>query len=123
GTVARIQRADVLDEPRIAKSRIDRPVFLVVIHPRYRAHRAADQLAIGCDGILPNLGQVLTLELVLEDDPVLPGLLERQAEDFAEVVRVIARASIVAPKPRNNFFGRIGVREVSGESRAVEIRI
>ena len=123
GTVARIQRANVLDEPRIAKGRIDRPIFFVVVHPRNRTHRSPDQFAVGRYGVLADLGKILALELVLEDDPVLPRLLERDSEHFAEIVGVVARASVVAPKPCDHFLGRMGVSEISGESGAVKVRI
>ena len=38
------------------------------------------------DRILANLFEIAPLELVLEGDPVLPGLLDRDAEHVLELV-------------------------------------
>src|SRR5205823_11855542 len=123
GAVARIERANVLDESGITKCGVDRPTLLVEVHPRNRAHCMTGERAIRRDRILAQLREVRTLELVLELDPILPRLLERQPEHLLKIVRVVARAIVVTSNPGDDLFGRIRVGEIREEARAVEIRV
>ena len=123
GAVARVERADVLDESRIAKRGVDRPGLLVEVHPRNRSHRMTGERAIRRDRILAQLREVRALQFVLELDPILPRLLERQPEHLLKIVRVVARAIVVTSNPGDDLFGRIRVGEIREEARAVEIRV
>ena len=78
--VPRVERADVLDDAGIPKRAVQDAGRLVVVHARNRAERARDKLALWRDRELADLREIASLELVLERDPLLPRLLQRQAE-------------------------------------------
>src|SRR6185312_9110271 len=90
-----VQRADEFDSSGIAEPAIQYAAVVVVIRARHRAERALDECMVRRDRIFPNLGQVRLLEFVLEADPVLPRLLERQPEDMLELIGVVALAARV----------------------------
>ncbi len=78
--VARVHCADVLDDARIAKAAIENAGRLVVVRARHRPRYRPRQSLVRRDRIFAHLGEVLPLELVLEFDPVLPGLIQRYAK-------------------------------------------
>ena len=119
----RVERADVLDDAGIAERAVQRGAALVVVEARNRAQRARDELAHRRDRELAHLGQVLPLELVLEHDPLLPRLFQRQAEHVLELVGVVALAVLVAPDPVDDLLRRVGVGEPREEAPAVEVGI
>ena len=121
--VPRIQRSDVLEDSRITESAVEDAATLVVIGTRHRAHRRGKKVAVRSDRVFPHLGEVALLEVALEGDPVLPRALERDAEHVLELVRVVALAALVAPRPRDHVLGRVRVGEPGDEARAVEVGV
>ena len=79
--------------------------------------------SIGRDRILAQLREITALEFMLERDPIVPRLLERNTEHAQEIVLVIARTAVVAANPGDDLLRRIRVREVREEARAVQIRV
>ena len=75
------------------------------------------------DRELAHRGQVGALERVLERDPVGPRVVERAPEDEPELVRVVARAALVAPDPVHHLVGPVGVGEPGHEPRAVQVGV
>ena len=65
--------------------------------------------------------EVLALKLELPLDPILPSLVEAQAEHAAEVREVIGFALRIAAQPLDDAFGRVGVGEIGKETCAVEV--
>ena len=65
----------------------------------------------------------LALEFVLEADPILPSLLDRQAEDLQKLVGPVAPGALVTPEPRDHLFRGIGIGEPGDEPRAIEVGI
>ena len=56
------------------------------------------------DRILANFFEIAPLELALEHDPVLPSLLERNAEYPLKLVVIVAFAALVAPDPGDDLL-------------------
>src|SRR6188472_839025 len=67
--------------------------------------------------------EVFRLELALERYPVLPGALERQAEDLLELIGVVALAALVAADPFERLFRRVRVGEPREKPCAVKIGV
>ena len=121
--VARIHRADVLDDARVAKAAVEDAGCLVVIRARHRPHCRTTQVVVRRDRKLAHFGEILLLELVLELDPVLPGLFERDAKQALKLVGVVAPAFLVASVPGDHLLRRILIRKPRDEARAVEVRV
>ena len=92
--VARVQRADVIDHAGHAVGRVERAGGLVVVHPGHRPDRSGRQVLLRRDRKLADLGEVAPLEVALEGDPVLPRLLQREAEHLLELVGIVALARL-----------------------------
>ncbi len=121
--VARIHRADVLDDARVPKPPVQDSGRLVVVRARHGACCRPPQFSMRRNRELPHLGEILLLEFVLELDPVLPGLLERKSEQAQKLVRVIALAALIALVPFDDLLRRIGVRKPRNEARPVQIGV
>ncbi|MCU0769896.1 MAG: hypothetical protein MUD07_11280, partial [Burkholderiaceae bacterium] len=121
--VARVDGADVVGGAGSAKAAIQDSRSLVEVDARNAAERTLDEPAMRRDREPPDLGQVGALEVVLEGNPPLPGVFERDAEHEAELVRVVARAALVAAHPLEHVLGRPGERQPGHEARAVEVGI
>ena len=98
-------------------------VLRIVKGARYRTQRRGRQpLHLG-GRIFGDGFQVGVLPGLFPGDPVLPGLVQRLAEDMFELVGVIGLAALVAPQPRDQLFRAIGQRQIGIEARAVEIGV
>src|ERR1700751_1034647 len=67
--------------------------------------------------------QIMLLEFVLEVDPLVPGLIERQAVYLLKLIGVITPTACIASPPVEQPLRAVSQREVIHESRAVEVII
>ena len=83
----------------------------VVEDARHRTDAAGRERPERRDRVLAHFGEITSLEVALERDPVLPRAIEFAAEYDAEVVGVIARAARIAAQPPDYLLRPVLVRE------------
>ena len=123
GTVLERDGHEVRKAARIPDGGVQRPAVVAGDRARKGSQPDVGEVAIGGYRMLAHRGQVLPLEFVLPGDPVLPGLIELEAEHAAEVIRVGAQRSFVAPPPVEELLGPILDRQVAHEPCSVQIGI
>src|SRR6185295_20285767 len=75
GAVARIERAHVLDDTRVAKRTVEISRRFVVVGARHGPDRLWDERAERGNGEFPQLAEIRPLEIVLEGDPSAPRFI------------------------------------------------
>src|SRR5258706_11524911 len=90
---------------------------------RDRAEILTSEVAVFGDWVLAHRQQVLPLEAVLPVDPLVPGLIQRQAEHTLKIVGVVAATGGVASPPGEQFLWAVVKTEVIHEARAIQVGV
>jgi len=123
GAAGRVDGGQVGDLPGVVHCGVERAGGRVVARPGHGAEGRGRQRLVHGDGVGPDGGEVLRLELLLPADPVGPGLVDGAAEHLPELPGEIGGAAVGALHPGDDLLGAVREGQVAHEPGAVEVRV
>ena len=121
--VARVERADVLDDAGIAECAVKDAGRLVVVHAGNGSERARASLRFGVIGNLRTSARLRRWNSCSNTIQSCQASSSGKPNTCLELVRVVARASFVASHPRDDLVGPVRIGEPREEARSVEVRV